>query len=68
MVLSLSFLGAKAQSDLPKGYTKGCIELADGSQLNRVQVNDTKYLCINGDFFKELKQGRGQEFKELLGK
>ena len=59
MVLSLSFLGAKAQSDLPKGYTKGIIELADGSQVNQVQVNDTKYLCINGDFFKVLKQGKG---------
>ncbi|HEY6504882.1 MAG TPA: hypothetical protein VIZ28_12955 [Chitinophagaceae bacterium] len=88
-VLSLVFLQANAQTEIPKGFQKGTITLADnsnlpgfvkdnirkdasivfiqqagekkktynGSELVAAEIDDAKFLCISGDFFKVLCQG-----------
>jgi hypothetical protein len=89
LVLSSILLQANAQSEIPKGFKKGTIVLADnsslsgyikdnirsnasivlvnetgadkksynGSDLISAEIEGTKYLCINGDFFKIISQG-----------
>jgi hypothetical protein len=88
-ILSISFLQMNAQAEIPKGFKKGAIVLADnstlsgyikdnirshasvtllvegggkktsydGSELNSVETDGVKFLCISGDFFKVLSQG-----------
>ena len=88
-ILSIAFLQATAQSEIPKGFKKGSIVLGDnsslygyikdnirsnasvtlvdeaggkkknynGSELNSAEIEGTKYLCVNGDFFKVISQG-----------
>ena len=89
MVLSLSFLVTQAQNEIPQGYTKGSLVLAngstlsgylkdnirkdatvtfynesdkkkkdyDGTDLNSVQIENVKFICIKGDFFKVVSEG-----------
>jgi hypothetical protein len=88
-VLCIVLLEANAQTELPRGFKKGTIVLADGSslpglikdnirsnasivflsevtatkkiydgsQLNSVEIEGVKFLCINKDFFKILSEG-----------
>jgi hypothetical protein len=87
-ILSLGLLSVQAQTDAPKGYSKGQLTLADnsvvtgyikenirsksavtiidasgskkkyeGSGLIAAEIDNTSYLCINGDFFKVLCKG-----------
>jgi len=86
-VLSLALLQADAQTEVPKGFKKGAIVVADGSsfsgfiknnirsdaavifltegkkksydgtELNSVEIDGIKFLCIAGDFFKILSEG-----------
>ena len=87
--LCLALVKASAQTDPPKGFLKGTIELADGSsltgwikdhmrsnasvvflsnptakkknydgsQLNSVEIDGVKFLCVKKDFFKILSEG-----------
>ena len=89
MALSLTVISTQAQTEIPQGFTKGSIVLADGSTLmgylkdnilkdasvtlfteatkakkdydgsniNGVQLDNTTYTCIRGDFFKVVSQG-----------
>jgi len=89
LILSSIFLQANAQTEIPKGFKKGSIVLADNStlsgyikdntrsnasvimvaeaggkkknyngfELNSVEIEGTKFLCINGDFFRVISQG-----------
>jgi hypothetical protein len=89
LVLSSIFLQANAQTEIPKGFKKGSVMLADnssvsgyvkdeirsnasvvlvnetggkkkhydGADLLSVEIDGTKFLCINGDFFKVISHG-----------
>jgi hypothetical protein len=89
LVLSSMFLQVNAQTEIPKGFKKGTIMLADnssvsgfikdnirnnasvamlseaggkkknydGSDLISAEIDGTKFLCINGDFFKVISHG-----------
>jgi hypothetical protein len=89
LLLSSILLQANAQTEIPKGFKKGTIILADnssvsgyvkdnirsnasvtlvgetggnkkvynGSELYSAEIEGTKYLCINGDFFKVISEG-----------
>jgi hypothetical protein len=86
IALLFSVIPSFAQTEIPKGFEKGIITLAngttlsgfvkdqirksanisffnpatgkkqllDGNHLNAVEINDSKYLCLNGDFYKVL--------------
>lgn len=87
--LSTIFFRSQAQTEIPKGFKKGTIILADssslsgnikdnirnnasvtfineaggkkknytGSELISAEVEGTKFLCINGDFFRIISYG-----------
>ena len=89
LILSSIFLQVNAQTEIPKGFKKGSIVLADnsslsgyvkdnirhnasvilaneaggkkksynGSELTSAEIEGTKFLCINGDFFRIISQG-----------
>jgi hypothetical protein len=89
-IFSVLLINAQAQTEIPKGFKKGSIELTDskplsgfvkdnmhsnaavvfvpesgtgkktynGTDLISVQIDGTKFICINGDFFKVLCEGQ----------
>ncbi len=87
VTLSLFFLQATAQTEAPKGFSKGKVVLPDntivsgyikdnirkdasvvmltdgkekkynGSDIAAAQIDATGYICIKGDFFKEVCSG-----------
>jgi len=88
-LFSILFIKATAQTEIPKGYSKGKIVLQDnssqsgyikdnmkkdatinfldekgdkknkysGNDLVSVEINDSKFTCIKGDFFKVICNG-----------
>ena len=88
-VISLGILSANAQTEVPQGFSKGKLILADGStvsgyikdnirrdasvsfinetdkkkkdfegtELNGVEMNNTRFVCIQGDFFTVMTEG-----------
>jgi hypothetical protein len=89
LIISIAFLQVNAQTEIPKGFKKGAVTLADGSNvsgyikdnirnnasvtfiteagekkknyngsdLQSAEIEDAKFLCINGDFFRIISQG-----------
>ena len=89
ILLSLAFFNSQAQNNIPQGFSKGNIVLADGSVLSgylkdnirrdaaviflneankkqkdydgsdllSAQIDNTKFICIRGDFFKVVSEG-----------
>jgi hypothetical protein len=72
IVLSMASIQVHAQSEVPKGYKKGTIILADSipvagyikeniksgaSVLFLTEIDGTTFLCIKGDFFKVICSG-----------
>jgi hypothetical protein len=88
VILSLGFFAAQAQTEIPKGYSKGQVTLGDntvvtgyikenirskstvtiidaagnkkkyeGSSLAAAEIENDRYICIKGDFFKVLCKG-----------
>jgi hypothetical protein len=87
--VSLVLTQANAQPEVPKGFKKGALVLADGSDLagyikdnikssasvlfisetggkkknyngsdlNSAEIEDSKFICVKGDFFKVLSEG-----------
>ena len=89
MLLSLTAVSTKAQTEIPQGFIKGSMVLADGSSLTgylkdnmrkeatvsffseadrkkkdydgtaltSVEIDNVKFVCIGGDFFKVVSEG-----------
>lgn len=90
LALSFLFFTAKGQNDIPAGYTKATISLAngavvtgyikdnikrsasvtftenagadkknyDGSDISSLKTDAANFICVNGDFFKTLCDGK----------